>query len=333
MAWQRTRSSSRPPRRACRSSRRRPCSTHCSRPGLRFHGDYPRVARGAHRRLHGRCGAGSERASGASTRPTTGPSACSRRGRMKARVLFVSRERFRLPLEGAQARKWEAVAGVVEQRVLAAAPAGSPTRDERFHLVGRARCSTGRSTTPAAVADRARAPRLPPDAALVQGVHETVAFLVARAIARVPTKVVLDVQGDWHEATRLYGSRWRRLLNPVNDALGRPCEEPTRCARSRRRRPGSCARSASSRPRCSRRTSMPTRSSRGRRCRCRSGLGPSSSACSSATRPSTRSPTPGGSRHRRCRTRCCTSSATARCAIEPQGSSESSRGRRSGRGG
>ena len=33
------------------------------------------------------------------------------------------------------------------------------------------------------------------------------------------TKVILDVQGDWHEATRLYGSSLRRLLNPVNDAL------------------------------------------------------------------------------------------------------------------
>jgi glycosyltransferase involved in cell wall biosynthesis len=31
--------------------------------------------------------------------------------------------------------------------------------------------------------------------------------------------VILDVQGDWHEATRLYGSPLRRLLNPVNDAF------------------------------------------------------------------------------------------------------------------
>ena len=53
----------------------------------------------------------------------------------------------------------------------------------------------------------------------MQGVHETVAFLVARRLAGVGTKVILDVQGDWHEATRLYGSPLRRLLNPVNDAL------------------------------------------------------------------------------------------------------------------
>ena len=31
--------------------------------------------------------------------------------------------------------------------------------------------------------------------------------------------MILDVQGDWHEATRLYGSPLRRLLNPLNDAL------------------------------------------------------------------------------------------------------------------
>src|SRR5204862_7051429 len=58
-----------------------------------------------------------------------------------------------------------------------------------------------------------------PDAALVQGVHETVAFLIARRLTGARTKAILDVQGDWHEATRLYGSRLRRLLNPVNDQL------------------------------------------------------------------------------------------------------------------
>ena len=58
-----------------------------------------------------------------------------------------------------------------------------------------------------------------PEAALVQGVHEAVAFLVARRIAGTSTKLMLDVEGDWHAATRLYGSPLRRLLNPLNDAL------------------------------------------------------------------------------------------------------------------
>jgi glycosyltransferase involved in cell wall biosynthesis len=55
----------------------------------------------------------------------------------------------------------------------------------------------------------------------VQGVHEAAAFLLGRRLARVDTPLILDVQGDWHEATRLYGSRLRRLLNPINDALPR----------------------------------------------------------------------------------------------------------------
>jgi len=141
---------------------------------------------------------------------------------MKPRVLFVSRERFRLPLDGAQRRKWDAVAEVVDHRVLAAAPEGGPTRDERFHLVGPAtpRLLDGALyylLLPWRIARELRGFR--PDAALVQGVHETVAFLIARRLAGARTEVILDVQGDWHEATRLYGSPLRRLLNPLNDAL------------------------------------------------------------------------------------------------------------------
>jgi glycosyltransferase involved in cell wall biosynthesis len=141
---------------------------------------------------------------------------------VKPRVLFVSRERFRLPLDGAQKRKWDAVASVVDHRVLAAAPAGSPTGDERFRLAGPARPRLLDGALfylllPWRIARELR--RFRPDAALVQGVHETVAFLAARRLARARTKVILDVQGDWHEATRLYGSPLRRLLNPVNDAL------------------------------------------------------------------------------------------------------------------
>src|SRR5262249_45234369 len=115
-----------------------------------------------------------------------------------------------------------ALASVVDHRVLAAAPAGWPTRDEHFRLVGlsRPRFLDGALfylLLPFRIARELRDFR--PEAALVQGVHEGVAFLAARVLARVPTKLILDVQGDWHEATRLYGSSFRRLLNPINDAL------------------------------------------------------------------------------------------------------------------
>ena len=141
----------------------------------------------------------------------------------RPRVLFVSRERFRLPLDGAQKRKWDAVSEVVEPRVLAAAPPDSPTRDERFRLTPPAspKIADGAlyyALLPLRIARELRAFR--PDAALVQGVHETTAFLLARRLANVRTKVVLDVQGDWREATRLYGSPVRRLLNPLGDLLG-----------------------------------------------------------------------------------------------------------------
>jgi glycosyltransferase involved in cell wall biosynthesis len=142
---------------------------------------------------------------------------------VKPKVLFVSRERFRLPLDGAQKRKWDAVATVVEHRVLAAAASASPTGDGHFRLVAKAPVLDGPLfylLLPLRIARQLRDFR--PDAALVQGIHETVAFLVARRLAGVSTKVILDVQGDWHEATRLYGSPLRRLLNPLNDALAAP---------------------------------------------------------------------------------------------------------------
>jgi glycosyltransferase involved in cell wall biosynthesis len=136
--------------------------------------------------------------------------------------LFVSRERFRLPLDGAQKRKWDAVAQVVDHRVLAAASAHSPTHDERFQLVPPAspRALDGALfylLLPWRIGRALR--RYRPQAALVQGVHEVVAFLIARRLTGVDTRVILDVQGDWREATRLYGSPLRRLLNPVNDAV------------------------------------------------------------------------------------------------------------------
>ena len=141
----------------------------------------------------------------------------------RPRVLFVSRERFQLPLDDTQTRKWDAVSQVVVPRVLAAARDGSPTRDERFRLTGQARPRLLDGALyylllPVRIARELRA--FQPDAALVQGVHETTAFLLARRLSRAPSKVVIDVQGDWREATRLYGSPLRRLLNPLGDILG-----------------------------------------------------------------------------------------------------------------
>ena len=142
----------------------------------------------------------------------------------KPRVLFVSRERFWLPLNQTQRRKWDAIGERLDFRVLAASQAGSPGHSPRFAL-----SSPAQPTFLDGALYYLRLPRriarelksFEPDVAWVQGVHEGLAFLIARKLARVETKFVLDVQGDWRAATRLYGSRARGLLNPLNDLIGR----------------------------------------------------------------------------------------------------------------
>lgn len=109
-------------------------------------------------------------------------------------------------------------------RVLAAGAEGSPTRDERFRLAAPARPrfldgALYYIRLPSRIAHELRSFR--PEAAVVQGVHEAAAFLIGRRLARVHAKLILDIHGDWHQATRLYGSQLRRLLNPINDALPR----------------------------------------------------------------------------------------------------------------
>jgi glycosyltransferase involved in cell wall biosynthesis len=142
---------------------------------------------------------------------------------VKPRVLFVSRERIRLPLAGAQKRRWDALSGQLDYRVVAAAPAGTPTRDEHMRLVPpqRPRALDGAlyyALLPLRVARELRA--FCPDVLFVQGVHEAFACRAARRLAGSNAKLVLDVQGDWRGTTRLYGSSARRLLNPLNDAMG-----------------------------------------------------------------------------------------------------------------
>jgi len=143
---------------------------------------------------------------------------------VKPRVLFVSRERIRLPLVGAQKRKWDAIEAVVEPRVLAAAPACLAVESEYFRLARPALSAALDGALyylrlPLRIARELR--RFEPDAAVVQGVHEGASFMLGRLLARSRAKLILDVQGDWHEATRLYGSPLRRLLSPFSDALAR----------------------------------------------------------------------------------------------------------------
>jgi len=134
------------------------------------------------------------------------------------RVLLVGRRRYRLPLDDAEARKFRALREVMDLRVL-----GSGTQsDQTFRLVRPfpVRALDGLAfhlALPFRLAREIRA--YEPDVVLVQGAQETAAALVGRALSRRRPRVVLDLHGDWRTATRLYGSRARRVLSPVGDRL------------------------------------------------------------------------------------------------------------------
>jgi glycosyltransferase involved in cell wall biosynthesis len=133
---------------------------------------------------------------------------------MKPRVLFVSRTRYRLPLEPQVARKWDVLATQLDLRVLATGENG----DDRFALV-RARSPAFYLGLPLHVARELRAFR--PQVVVAQSPYEAAAALAGRAVARVPARVLVEVHGDWRTATRLYGSPLRRLAEPVSRTVAR----------------------------------------------------------------------------------------------------------------
>ena len=141
---------------------------------------------------------------------------------MKPRVLFVGRTRYRLPLAGSLARKFEALQDELDVRVLASAANGSATEDGTFTLAPavRPRALDGLAfyaSLPVRVARELR--RFRPDAVVAQTAYEAAAVLLARRAARSRARLVLDVHADWRTSTRLYGSRMRRLLGPVGDRV------------------------------------------------------------------------------------------------------------------
>jgi glycosyltransferase involved in cell wall biosynthesis len=140
----------------------------------------------------------------------------------RPRVLLAGRTRYRLPLNETLARKFDALERALDLRVIGTALPGSPTENGSFRLIPplRPRKLDGArffATLPLRVAHELREFR--PDAVVVQGAHEAAAAMIGRRLARVPTKIVLDVHGDWRTATRLYGSPARRLLNPLADRI------------------------------------------------------------------------------------------------------------------
>jgi glycosyltransferase involved in cell wall biosynthesis len=133
----------------------------------------------------------------------------------RPRVLFVGRTRYRLPLPESLARKWDALSERMDVRVLASG-AG---RDPRFHLIPPRHLDGPRfyASLPFAIARELREFR--PDVIVAESPYEGVAAELARRRSRSNAKLVVEVHGDWHTSTRLYGSRLRGAIAPLGDRL------------------------------------------------------------------------------------------------------------------
>jgi glycosyltransferase involved in cell wall biosynthesis len=137
-------------------------------------------------------------------------------------VLFLSRTRYRLPLDPSRAAKFDALASELDVHVLAAAAPGSPTHDGRFVLVPRL-CAGPLDglafwlLLPLRTARELR--RLHPAAVICQTPYEAAAALLARRLVGIGARVVAEVHADWRTSTRLYGSPARRLLAAGGDRL------------------------------------------------------------------------------------------------------------------
>jgi glycosyltransferase involved in cell wall biosynthesis len=137
-------------------------------------------------------------------------------------VLFDSRTRYRLPPAPSVAEKFDALREELDVRVLASAAPGSLTNDETFALVPplRPRRLDGIAfwlALPWRTAALMRDFR--PRAVVCQTPYDGAAALLARRLARVPARVVVEVHGDWRTSTRLYGSPSRRMLGRLGDAV------------------------------------------------------------------------------------------------------------------
>ncbi|MFO7571653.1 MAG: glycosyltransferase [Gaiellaceae bacterium] len=140
------------------------------------------------------------------------------------RVLFVGRARLRFPLELGLERRFEALSAELDWRQLGTRTDGAPPPSERFGMarpfpIARLEGLAYHLALPFRVRRELR--RVRPDAVIVQGAQETALVLFARTLSRTKPAVVLDLHGDWRVPTRLYGSRGRRLLDPVADVLAR----------------------------------------------------------------------------------------------------------------
>jgi len=139
-------------------------------------------------------------------------------------VLFVGRARLRFPLGQTLERRFEALSRELDWRQLGTAVGGHAPPDSRFVLgkpfpVRKLDGPIYYLALPRRIARELR--RFEPDIVIAQGAQEAALALLARRLARSRTRVILDLHGDWRSPTRLYGSKARRILDPLADALAR----------------------------------------------------------------------------------------------------------------
>jgi len=133
------------------------------------------------------------------------------------RLLMVARTRYRLPLAESAERKFAALRGRFDLRVLATSADGRARGDDTFELVGRLPLLDGALfylLLPFRVRRIARSQK--PAAIVTQSPYEA-AFV---ELARTGAPLVVELHGDWRTATRLYGSPLRRVLSPLADSVG-----------------------------------------------------------------------------------------------------------------
>jgi glycosyltransferase involved in cell wall biosynthesis len=143
---------------------------------------------------------------------------------VRPHVLFVGRTRYRLPLDASLVRKWDALGEAMDVHVLARAADRNGGGDSRFRLARplRPRALDGAAfyaTLPLRIARELRRDR--PDVVMTQSPYEAAAALAARRLAGSRARVVVELHGDWRTATRLYGSRLRRVLEPLTEPVAR----------------------------------------------------------------------------------------------------------------
>jgi glycosyltransferase involved in cell wall biosynthesis len=131
------------------------------------------------------------------------------------RVLFVARNRYRVPLSPSLRLKWDALARVFELRVLASSP-DRTNGDRTFRLRARTALDGPRFWLSLPMRVRREARDFAPEAIVAQSPFEAAAALVART--GVP--VIVELHGDWRTFGRLYGSGARRAVARLADAVG-----------------------------------------------------------------------------------------------------------------